>query len=651
MSIYKNGNTIVEIRQDGTKIRYTPDLVEAKPEYPESIDLKITNHCEIGCPMCFAAGTKVLMADYTYKNIEEIKIGDEVVGFKESADKQGAKRRIEKATVLNTFIHVESELIKVKTSEGNEIVSTPNHPFLSKGTGQNHSRKFTQIGRLKIGDQVYAYGFPVDSINYSSIDYAIGYVVGSWVGDGSLYHSTDKNGFDAYSCRFVTLDEEINDRVAEMTAKLSNDFYRSEFKMKNHEDTPSISVRSNKRSAYEFLTNLIKTHIGSTSSKEYCCGYLAGFCDSEGHVDNQRGVIRLANTTIDYLKECERTLDILGIENKFEEYIDYNNSKKNFKPKYNVRIVGKYGASKFLWYTRPVCKRKSFENYISTTTQYHTDSIESMEPVDKKQYVYNLETSSHTYIANNFMVHNCHEQSMPDGVHGNLNHPIIDSLRPFTEVAIGGGDPMSHPELEKFLEQMKARNVIANLTVHWKTFVANLNKLKEWERLGFIHGLGISVNEIIPEDVVNEIASFKNAVVHVVIGVADDCVFKQFYDKNVNILLLGYKTFGRGEHYRTTHSYRIKILIDWVKTELTTILNKFRAVSFDNLAIQQLELKGRMSKEEFNQFYMGGDGTFTMYVDLVKREYAVSSTSYERYAIDSNDIADLFNNVRKVRKK
>lgn len=245
----------------------------------------------------------------------------------------------------------------------------------------------------------------------------------------------------------------------------------------------------------------------------------------------------------------------------------------------------------------------------------------------------------------------CHECSTIDGEHANLNNRLLNSLRPFTEVAIGGGDPMSHPGLEKFLERMKAQNIIANLTVHWKTFVANMNKLKEWERLGFIHGLGISVNEIIPEDVVNEIASFKNAVVHVVIGVADDRVFKQFYDKNVNILLLGYKTFGRGERYRTTHSYRIKILIDWVKTELTTILKKFRAVSFDNLAIQQLELKDRMNKEEFNQFYMGGDGTFTMYVDLVKREYAVSSTSDKRYEIDSNDIVDLFNNVRKVREK
>ena len=649
MSVYKNGNTIVEIRDDGTKIRFVPDNVPAQPVYPESIDMKITNYCEMGCQMCFVAGTKVLMADYTYKNIEDIKVGDEVVGFEEFADKKGSKRRIEKATVLNTFVHVESELLRVKTFESNEIVSTPNHPFLCSGTGSNHSRKYTAIGKLKVGDNIYAYGFPIDSVDYSSIDYAVGYVIGSWVGDGTLYHNTDKNGFDAYNCRFVTLDEEINDKVAEMLSKLSDDFYRLEFKMTKHKETPSMSVRSNKRSAYEFLNNLIKTHIGSTNTKEYCCGYLAGFCDSEGHVDNQRGVIRLANTTIDYLRECERTLDVLGIEHTFEEYKNYNNSEKHFKPKYTVRIVGKYGASKFLWYTRPVCKRKSFENYIETTTQYHTDPIETIEPVNKKQYVYNLETTSHTYIANNLMVHNCHEQSTNTGRHGDLFCKLVDSLHPYTEVAIGGGDPLSHPDIYEFLWKLKKQDVIANITVHWKSFIENYKKLRIWSEEGLVHGVGVSVNEVLPSETVNKIAKFPNAVVHIIIGIANNKVYSQFFDKNANILLLGYKTFGRGFEYRSKNDFDIDIKINIVRKNIEEWISHFRAVSFDNLAIDQLHLKKKLKPEVFNQIYMGNDGAFTMYIDLVENKYAVSSTS-ERHDIDSNNIDNLFAKVRKMSK-
>ena len=48
---YKNGNYIVKIYSDGTKIRYTSkDEFEAL--FPESIDIKITNYCDSNCSMC-----------------------------------------------------------------------------------------------------------------------------------------------------------------------------------------------------------------------------------------------------------------------------------------------------------------------------------------------------------------------------------------------------------------------------------------------------------------------------------------------------------------------------------------------------------------------------------------------------------------------
>ena len=45
----------------------------------------------------------------------------------------------------------------------------------------------------------------------------------------------------------------------------------------------------------------------------------------------------------------------------------------------------------------------------------------------------------------------CHEYSKLDGKHGDiLNTKIIDTIRPFTELAIGGGNPLSHPDLILF---------------------------------------------------------------------------------------------------------------------------------------------------------------------------------------------------------
>ena len=47
---YMNGNTLVTIYEDGTKVReYDGTPV---PVHPESMDVKITNACDAGCRYC-----------------------------------------------------------------------------------------------------------------------------------------------------------------------------------------------------------------------------------------------------------------------------------------------------------------------------------------------------------------------------------------------------------------------------------------------------------------------------------------------------------------------------------------------------------------------------------------------------------------------
>lgn len=82
---YRNGNVDVTILSDGTKVRQFDGAQFVV--HPETIDVKITNYCDAGCPFCFPSGTKILMSDYSQKNIEDIKIGDEVIGFDEYPDK------------------------------------------------------------------------------------------------------------------------------------------------------------------------------------------------------------------------------------------------------------------------------------------------------------------------------------------------------------------------------------------------------------------------------------------------------------------------------------------------------------------------------------------------------------------------------------
>ena len=65
----------------------------------------------------------------------------------------------------------------------------------------------------------------------------------------------------------------------------------------------------------------------------------------------------------------------------------------------------------------------------------------------------------------------CHENSLPDGIHGDImNAKFIETLLPYTELAIGGGNPLEHPDLIPFLEKCKGLNLICNMTVNQQHF-------------------------------------------------------------------------------------------------------------------------------------------------------------------------------------
>ena len=60
MKVYKNGNYIVKFDEvTGTKIYQTFKSFEPyNPDFPDSLDVKITNKCQTGCPFCFENSTR-----------------------------------------------------------------------------------------------------------------------------------------------------------------------------------------------------------------------------------------------------------------------------------------------------------------------------------------------------------------------------------------------------------------------------------------------------------------------------------------------------------------------------------------------------------------------------------------------------------------
>lgn len=241
----------------------------------------------------------------------------------------------------------------------------------------------------------------------------------------------------------------------------------------------------------------------------------------------------------------------------------------------------------------------------------------------------------------------CYENCTPAGKHGELlNLPLWDTLHPYTELAINGND-LSHPQLIPFLKTMKLKKIIVNMTVNQRHFKEHFEELCLFNDEGLINGLGISLTE--PEDYFIDMLpkAFPNAVIHTIAGITTPDQYQKMFDHNLKILILGYKLNGRGQKYFDMHASNTYDNIEWLRLHLKEIVNHFSVVSFDNLALTQLKIQesGILSDEEWNQFYMGDDGNYTFYIDLVAKTFAKNSTSYTRYPLLDN-VDEMFNKVR-----
>lgn len=234
----------------------------------------------------------------------------------------------------------------------------------------------------------------------------------------------------------------------------------------------------------------------------------------------------------------------------------------------------------------------------------------------------------------------CHEASSEKGKVADSHKAInlLFQLPKGIEIAIGGGNPLAVPDLTSFLVQLKAHDLICNMTVNAKHIQKYKETLKFLIDNNLIYGLGISASQniTIPMEILND-----NTVLHFIMGIDSPTNIPP----EKKILILGYKNYKRGMVYYNNLSILVNENIRQWNINLPEITKKSKIVSFDNLAIEQLFLKNRLSKQVWDTFYMGDDGQFSMYLDLVKMEYAKSSIA-ERHPIKGS-IKNIFQKIRR----
>ena len=112
----------------------------------------------------------------------------------------------------------------------------------------------------------------------------------------------------------------------------------------------------------------------------------------------------------------------------------------------------------------------------------------------------------------------CYEGCTPNGRHGDiLNYKFLDTLHPYTELAINGND-LTHPDLVPFMYKMKEKKVILNMTVNQIHFERNFETIKTLINEGLIYGLGVSLRDP-TDEFIDMITQIPNAVIHVINGV------------------------------------------------------------------------------------------------------------------------------------
>lgn len=238
----------------------------------------------------------------------------------------------------------------------------------------------------------------------------------------------------------------------------------------------------------------------------------------------------------------------------------------------------------------------------------------------------------------------CHEGSTPQGKHGDILNPkFLKTFHSYQELAVGGGHVFEHPDLIPFLENLKEQKVIANITVHQVHFMQNLELIKKLQEEKLVYGVGVSVSAP-TEELIKALRSVPNTVCHVINGIWNEKVAKMMAGRSLKVLILGYKELRRGNEYIATHDEIVANNKEWLYDNLGSLFKKFRLISFDNLAIEQLCVKRLLSDEEWESFYQGDDGTSTFYIDAIEQKFAQSSTApfEKRYDIGELGIDEMF---------
>jgi len=346
--------------------------------HPTTIQLDTHNYCNLNCIYCLGKDTLVLMGDLSWKPIQHIEIGDQVIGLHKP--EEGHWKYV-KTTVRKTFKR-KSRVIRFIT-EKSSVICTPNHRWLDK-----HSRYRPAIKYNTSTNQRIKWLSP-PTIFEANNAYKSGWLRGIIEGDGCLKKYPRNRGYNPqtdvnYYFRLAVKDYEIIDRFLKYTGLTVKPRPH-----KNKTGDDLIAIPCNNRTIYNNMINIVKYWI---HDKDFYRGYLAGIFDAEGSYSD---VIRITNYDEAILKRITESLTALNFD--------------WIQERHGIRLRGGLEATVYFFaMTNPAVQRRR-QSFFGKGC-YGTSSFIRIEKIEEEQTVYNLETDTHNYIANGLVSKNCNPQ-------------------------------------------------------------------------------------------------------------------------------------------------------------------------------------------------------------------------------------------------
>ena len=379
---------------------------------------------------CFAAGTRVLMANGTYKNIEEIKPGDRII------NKNGKPKSVKAAfcTGVKKVLKIRNSLFYKPT------FVTPDHKYWvgdlnsvskftleskgysklleqqSKTTPKTSKIKWKEVADLKqdcllmpksinfeMGENFtinlrkrFSGNKPDNFLYKKDIElkpsYELGFIFGTFLGDGHAMEA-EHNGSNIGAVYWYFNKDESD--LAEKLSKCIKSCFNKEISIK--EEGSIIKCEFYYKPFANFLSQFDKKHLPShllVKNYNYLNGILDGLIVSNGNVE-EGGRVRFSNTS-------SQLIELFSVLSYLVKGVFSNNEKPKWPTSGNLPNVENKNCKPGLVASNIVSGKKRL------TDNYQVNKLLDKEVVCLELPVYDLtiDCETHSFIANNAIVHN-----------------------------------------------------------------------------------------------------------------------------------------------------------------------------------------------------------------------------------------------------